>query len=107
MVEISFPRPTPEFRGGGLRGREGIRKRCNYTFTKSFPLISADLILIFKKDLFLFRQRGREEEREEEKHQCVTASHEFPNGDPGGNPGTCPNRIEPATFWFTGWTEIH
>ena len=30
--------------------------------------------------LFIFRVRGREGEREEEKHQCVVASHAPPTG---------------------------
>ena len=41
--------------------------------------------------LFIFRERGREEEREGEKHQCVVASHMPPNGDLACNPGMCPN----------------
>ena len=31
--------------------------------------------------LFIFRERGREGDREEEKHQCVVASHMTPTGD--------------------------
>ena len=44
MVEISFPRPTPESRGRDvrLRGREGRSKKDNSMFIKSFPLISTD-----------------------------------------------------------------
>ena len=44
MVEISFPRPTPESRGRdvGLRGREGGREKDNSMFIKSFPLTSTD-----------------------------------------------------------------
>ena len=46
--------------------------------------------------LFIFRQRGRGGEREgekheEEKHQCVVASHAPPTGDLAHNPGMCPN----------------
>ena len=39
--------------------------------------------------LFIFRQRGREGEREGEKHQCVVASHVAPTGDLACNPGVC------------------
>ena len=39
--------------------------------------------------LFIFRKRGRVREREEEKHQCVVASHVTPTGDLAHNPGTC------------------
>ena len=41
--------------------------------------------------LFIFRQRGREGEREGEKHQCVVASCVPPTGDLAHNPGTCPD----------------
>ena len=47
---------------------------------------------IFKINyLFIFRERGREGEREEEKHQCVVASHVAPTGDLAPNPGMCPD----------------
>ena len=40
---------------------------------------------------FIFRERGREGEREGEKlHQSV-ASHALPTGDLAGNPGMCPD----------------
>ena len=32
--------------------------------------------------LFIFRERGKQGEREGEKHQCVVASHTPPTGDP-------------------------
>ena len=61
--------------------------------------------------LFIFRERGREGEREGEKHQCVVASHMAPIGDLACNPGMCPRLgIEPATLWFaacTQSTELH
>ena len=42
----------------------------------------------FKKDFihFIFRQRGREGEKEGEKHQCVVASRTPPTGDLACNP---------------------
>ena len=40
--------------------------------------------------LFIFRQKGREGEREGGKHQCVVASHALPTGDLAYNPGMCP-----------------
>ena len=47
---------------------------------------------IFKKDfIYLFLERGREGEREGEKHQCVFASHMPPTGDLARNPGMCPD----------------
>ena len=43
--------------------------------------------------LFIFRQRGREGEREREKHQCVVASHVPPTGDLAHSPACalCPD----------------
>ena len=40
-------------------------------------------IFIFFKELvlFIFRERGREGDREGERHQCVVASHAPPTGD--------------------------
>ena len=39
----------------------------------------------------MFRERGREGEREGEKHQCVVASCTPPTGDLACNPGTFPD----------------
>ena len=41
--------------------------------------------------VFIFRERGREGEREGEKHQCVVASCMPPTGDLARNPGMCPD----------------
>ena len=46
--------------------------------------------------LFIFRQRGREGEREGEIHQCVVASRVPPAGDLAYNPGMYPN-------WESNW----
>ena len=47
---------------------------------------------IFKRFyLFIFREKGREGEREEGKHQCVVASHAPPTGDLAHNPGMGPD----------------
>ena len=61
--------------------------------------------LFLKKDFYLliFRERGREGEREGEKHQCVVASHEPPTGDMAGNPGMCPDwelNQQPSSLQF-------
>ena len=52
----------------------------------------------FLKDFmyFIFRQRGREGEREGEKRHCVVASYVPPTGDLACNPGTCPD-------WESNW----
>ena len=46
--------------------------------------------------LFIFRERGKEREREGEKHQCVKhlsiASYMPPAGNLAHNPGMDPNR---------------
>ena len=44
----------------------------------------------FKNILFIFRERGREEERERNIHQSV-ASCTPPTGDLAQNPGMCPD----------------
>ena len=46
--------------------------------------------------IYLFLERGREGEKEEEKHQCVIASHMLPTGDLACNPGMCPD-------WESNW----
>ena len=57
---------------------------------------------------YLFVGRGREGDREGEKHQCVVASHAPLTGDLAGNPGICSRLgIKPATLWFTGQHSIH
>ena len=49
------------------------------------------LFFLFKDIIYLFLERGREEEREGEKHKCVVASHTPPTGDLACNPGMCPD----------------
>ena len=48
---------------------------------------------IFKKILFIFifKEKGKEGERDREKYQCVVASHVPHTGDQVRNPGMCPN----------------
>ena len=48
--------------------------------------------LFLKKDfIYLFLERKREGEREEEKYQCVLTSCVPPTGDLARNPGMCPD----------------
>ena len=52
---------------------------------------------IFQRFIYLFfRERGREGEREGEKHQCVVAFCMAPTGDLTHNPGMCPD-------WELNW----
>ena len=46
---------------------------------------------LFQKTLFIFRERGKEGEREGEKHQCVVASCVLPTGDLTHHPDMCPD----------------
>ena len=57
---------------------------------KSFAHLKTELFL-FWKILFIFRERGKEGEREGEKHRCVVASCMPPVGDLAHNPGRCPD----------------
>ena len=69
----------------------------HFFFFYSSPenIFSLLLFLVFKN--ILFSERGREGEREGEKHQCVVAScvsapapHPTPTGDLACHPGMCP-----------------
>ena len=51
---------------------------------------------IFKRVYLFFRERGREGEIEEEKHQCVAAFQVSPTGYLPQNPGMCPD-------WESNW----
>ena len=55
----------------------------------NFAIESTLRLFFFKIYLFIFRERGREGEREGEKHQCVVASCAPPTGDLAHSPGMC------------------
>ena len=59
------------------------------------PAFLNDFFLFFSKDLFIYRERGKEGEGEREKPQWVVASCTSPNGELAHNPGMSPdwNRI--------------
>ena len=46
------------------------------------------VVIFLRFYLFIFRERGREGEREGEKYQCVFTSHGFPHPPPGTRPAT-------------------
>ena len=56
---------------------------CNHLYYK--------LSNFLKDFIYLFLERGREGEREGEKHQCVVASQAPPTGDLARIPGMCPD----------------
>ena len=63
---------------------------CSMSAT-DFHLLHLFIYLLFKKYfIYLFSERGREGEREGEKHQCVVASHALHTGDLASNQGMCP-----------------
>ena len=64
--------------------------RCHSNWASQGPegsVVYTDCALF----LFIFRARGREGEREGEKHLCVVASGAPPIGDLAHNPGMCPD----------------
>ena len=72
-----FPWYSPLSRAQGLHFLHILGNSCYF--------------LVFLNILFIFRETGREGEREGEKHQCVVAPLTPPTGDPAHNPGTCPD----------------
>ena len=63
----------------------GERIKCGF-------LTIACLLLYFKKKIiYLFLERGREGDKEGEKHPCVVASCMPPTQDLARNPGMCPD----------------
>ena len=78
-------------------------------FHTSSPFIDKFFRFVKKIYLFIFRQRGKEGQREGEKHQCVVPSHEPPTVDltrtqPRHEPRP---GIKLVTPWFTDPCSIH
>ena len=48
-------------------------------------------LYFFKDFIYLFLEKGRNGEREGEKHPCVVASHTSPAGYLARTPGMCPD----------------
>ena len=71
---------------------ESLCSLCISLLCSLFVINLRDFVaVLFLKDLFIFRERGKEGEREGEKHQCVVASHAppLPTGNLAQNPGMC------------------
>ena len=70
------------------------------------PRLKNTFTFLLRFYLFIFREKGREGEREQ--HQCVVAFLALPTGDLAHNPGMCPGLgIEPALLCFTIHQLIH
>ena len=69
-----------------------FQKQCKsvyFTTTHQLNVWLSFLIFLKRFFKFIFRQKGREREREGEKHQLMAASC-VPTGDLARNPGMCP-----------------
>ena len=80
----------------GIKLRESSKIWLNETSSARATLSSpgwVNYLLLCASYLFiyLFLERGREGDREGEKHQCVVASHAPPTGDLARNPGIFPD----------------
>ena len=76
-----------------FEGLSVVAARVPVSFHKPMP--STITIIVFfcflRFYLFIFRERGREGERDREKRQCVVAPHMPPTGDLAYNPGMSPD----------------
>ena len=61
--------------------------KCQLSTNKKETCISP----LFLKILCIYLERGREGERDGQKHQCVVASPVYPTGHLARNPGMCPD----------------
>ena len=83
-----------------------------FSSCNSRPEVITPEIYIFYDFIYLFfGKKGREGERDEEKHQCVVASPASPTGHLVFNPGMCPDWE--SNWWpfgsqaHTQYTELH
>ena len=90
-----------------------LLSRCHIKRTNSIQKQTSQITWIYQTSFFFsrfylfFRERGREGEREGEKHQCMVAFQAPPTGDLACNPGMSWLGIKPVTLWFAGPCSIH
>ena len=84
-----FRRDTIKYKDEGLRVKECKEISQVNTNQKKAEVAILDNIDI---KIFIFREMGKEGEREGEKHPCVVASHAPTTRDLVHNPGMCPDR---------------
>ena len=78
-----------------------------------YATFSFFLFHLFKVNLIIFREMGREGGKKGEKHHCVRdTSASWLLHTPSWGPDLQPRHvpwlgIEPATLWFVGWCSIH
>ena len=89
-----------------------LEKRINYWVLTGQVKVDMVNKFFFKDFIYLFfREKGKQGEREGEKHQCVVASCVPPTGDLARNPGMCLHRE--SNQWLFGSkaciqsTELH
>ena len=74
---------------------EGTEQMVSVIIVQKWPSHRVSSLLAFisfkRFYLFIFREEGREGEREGEKHQCVVASRVSSTVDLACKPGMCPD----------------
>ena len=94
---------TPVVLQAHLRVSEIITQNCPPTLYNNDKMLMGYRNYLFFKRFYLFivREKGREGEREGEKHQCVVVSCSLPtNGDLARNPSIC--RAWESNWWPFG-----
>ena len=85
-----------------LSCRDGLRPPATLNWNRG--LGNNNLVSILYFFFLIFRQRGREGEREGEKRQCVVAPYWGPGLPPRHVPWL---EIQRVTLWFAGWHSIY
>ena len=104
--ELLVP-PGPLLHITSERQEGTVGQKRSETLSRCSQMKPTDFSNFLRFYLFIFRKRGREGEREGEKHQRVVASCAPPTGDLACNPGMPGLGIKPGTLCFTVWCSIH